>query len=83
MESNAALGSLCDICSMRHNDDRGPLPMELFEESQDFITGIAIKRPGRLVGQEKSWLCYECTCNSNTLLLASRKLIGPMVLPMT
>jgi hypothetical protein len=79
MERNAALGPVGDIGVMSNHDYGRPLAMQLLEERQNLVTGIAIKSAGRLVGQDQCCLIHECPRDCDALLLTSRKLAWPMI----
>ncbi len=40
-----------------------------------FLSGAAVKISARLVRKDKVGVCGDCSCDSDTLLLSSRKLI--------
>jgi hypothetical protein len=82
MECDAARGAPRDVGCVSNDDDRGTVPMKLFEQRQDLFAGLAVKRPRRLVRQQKRRLIYKCPSDSDTLLLASGELTGPMVAAM-
>jgi hypothetical protein len=83
MERDAALGPVGDIGVMSDHDYGGSLAMQLLEEQQNFVTSVAIKSSGRLIGQDQRWLIDERPSDCDALLLASRKLARPMIFAMT
>ena len=57
---------------MGDDHNGAPIAMELFEQGQDLIAGLAIERTGWLVRQDQGRIVDECAGNRDPLLLASR-----------
>ena len=56
---------------MRHDNDGAPVPMQVFEQGQNLVTGPPIKRPGRLIGQDQGGIVDERASDRDTLLLSA------------
>ena len=70
-------GMLCifsDIRLMSNHDDSLAFLIELGKDIHNFITGLGIQIPGRFIGQDKRRISDNRTCDSDPLLLSSRKL---------
>src|SRR5438128_964064 len=71
-----------DIRGMRHHDDGSAIPMQVFKQRQNLVACLAIERPGGLVCQNQGRIVDNGTSDGDALLLAPRKLMGPMMLAM-
>jgi hypothetical protein len=79
IERDPAACMFGDIQGVRHHKDGTAIPVQMPKQRQDLIAGLAIKRSGRLVRQDESWMIYNSTSDDDALLLATRKLMGPVV----
>ena len=57
---------------MGDDHNGAPIAMELFEQGQDLIAGLAIERTGWLVRQDQGRIVDECAGNRDPLLLAPK-----------
>jgi hypothetical protein len=64
------------------DDDRCPIVIELAEQRDYFSARLCVQLTGRLVGKQQSRFVCERARDRYTLLLAARKLRGPMTLAM-
>ena len=65
---------------MGHHDNGGArLLVELGENRHDLVAHLAVEVSGRLVGEQDAGPADDRSCDSDTLLLATRKLARPVV----
>src|SRR5262245_2072937 len=64
---------------MRNHDDRATIPVNVFEQGQDLVTGVAVQSASWLVGQDESRIVHHCAGNDDPLLLSPGELIWPVM----
>ena len=75
---------LCQFHIMSDENERGSgFHIQLEEQTHDFLARFSIQIPGRFVGKENAWLVNERTSQRDPLLLASGKLNGIVMQPVS
>src|SRR5208337_2909701 len=72
------LGILCDLGIMGHDNYCLSLPVQVAKDLHDLDTGLAVKIAGRFIAEEDFWIVDQGPGNGHTLLLPTRKLVGPV-----
>ncbi len=78
---NQAVSPFRNFARMGDDDDRMTLLMHGTQKRHDVFTALAIERAGRFIGENDASAIHQGARNRDALLLATRKLIGPMVQP--
>src|SRR5436189_1613687 len=79
VQGDPALRALGHIERMRDDDDGPPIAMQIFEQRQDLPARFAVERSGWLVRQNEGGVIHNCAGDCDTLLLAPRQLMRPVV----
>src|SRR5262249_2369141 len=79
VQGDPSLRAAGDVGGVGNDDDGTTVAVKVLEQGHDLVAGAAIQRASRLVGQDESRIIYHRTRNDDALLLASRKLIRPMM----
>lgn len=72
--TNDLISKFADFRVMRNNHYK-PVLRRRLEQSHDFVGIGAVKRTGRLIGQNDGGVAVQRTCNSCPLLLPARKVL--------
>ena len=62
-------------------DDRLPFRVELIEQGQDVLAGLAVEVAGRLIGQQDAGIADQGAGDGDPLLLAAGELVGTVLDP--
>ena len=62
-----------------HHDGLTEFANSAPHEVENFRTGFGVEVAGWFIGENDLWLRSECAGHSNTLLLATRQLAGPVL----
>ena len=79
LDFNNPAGLRGDACVMRHQNNRMPLTMQIFNNPHHHFTAFGIKCTGRFVGQNNVAAVHQRAGNAHTLLLSAGKLVRPVV----
>jgi len=81
-ESHNAIGISGNIWIVGYHQHRDPtLAVEPSDDLHDFSGVLRIEISGRLIGQQNRWIIDQPARDSDALSLATRKLIGIVLLP--
>jgi hypothetical protein len=74
-----SLRAVGDFRGMGNHDNGTTIKVKVLEKGQDLVAGTAIQRASWLVSQNESRIIHHRARNDDALLLASRKLIWPVM----
>jgi hypothetical protein len=62
---------------VRDHNDGLALLVQLIYQRHDLLAGFTVQVAGGFIRQQYRRVAHQCPCNSNTLALPARQLVGP------
>src|SRR5229473_1267065 len=82
-QRDAASRPVCHLRGVGDQDDGRALSIELLEQEQNFVAGLAVQRSGRLVGEDQGRVVDQSAGDAHPLLLPAGKLARPVLRPIS
>src|SRR5437016_2104161 len=71
VQTNHPLTAMCDGGIMRYQNDRLPAGDQLIEQLENLLSGLAVERARRLIGQQDERLVHHRAGDADALLLST------------